>query len=125
MKRPRDNGSDGAPDDSILNTTNGNDYYKTVRPSLGWPALAVLTTPKLRDVRGGSGGRRGRGGRGGRGGRPCPAPRLGGARGGRLHRRRQRPPGQLPPAGRPCQPCRTPPHLPATAPCYGAGAPPL
>ncbi len=29
MERTRDNSSDEAPDDSVLNTTNGNDYYKT------------------------------------------------------------------------------------------------
>ena len=29
MERTRDNSSDEATDDSVLNTTNGNDYYKT------------------------------------------------------------------------------------------------
>src|SRR2546426_6241959 len=58
---------------------------RSVRRSDG-RALAVLTTPELRDVRGGSRGRRGRGGRVGRVGRAWPAARHGRRGRGRLYR---------------------------------------
>src|SRR5947199_10216947 len=58
MERTGDNGSDGATDDSVLNTTNGNGYYNTDSTRRGGRAPASCATPQLRHVCGGRGHRR-------------------------------------------------------------------
>src|SRR3989442_12403889 len=78
MERTWDNGSDDCPDGPVLDSANGQDYYKTNGTPRSWPESCVSrgpsTAPCLPSAWGLAGSQGSDPPRGPRSGAPCPCP---------------------------------------------------